>query len=95
MSEVLYSSDEERTPQRVLQLCNNTWLHHELCRDLLTNVTSSGTNTFGNYLHALSIHAPQQCELVSLKSANKENRERLFGQARRIAAATYHINLHI
>jgi len=44
VSEVLYSSDEERTPRRVLQLYNNTWLHHELCRDLLTNVTSSRTS---------------------------------------------------
>ena len=88
VSEVLYSSDEERTPRQVLQLYNNTWLHHELCRDLLTNVTSSRTNTFGIYLHALSTHAPQQYELVTLKSVNTENQERLFGQARRIAAAT-------
>ena len=88
VSEVLYSSDEERTPRQALQLYNNTWWHHELCRDLLTDVTSSRTNTFGIYLHALSSHASQQYELVSLKSVNTENQERLFGQTRRIATAT-------
>lgn len=88
VSEILYSSDEKRTPRQVLQLYNNTWLHHELCRDLLTDITSSRTNTFGIYLHALSTHASQQYELVSLKSVNTENQERLFGQARHIAAAT-------
>jgi len=57
VSEVLHSSDEERTPQRVLQLYN-TLLQHELCGDLLTKVTSSRTNTFWIYLHALCTHAP-------------------------------------
>jgi len=31
MSEVMYLSEEHRTPRRILQLSNNSWLHHELC----------------------------------------------------------------
>ena len=37
---------------------------------------------FGNYLHALTSHAPQQHEILCLKSVNTENYERFFGQAR-------------
>ncbi len=42
---------------------------------------------FGHYLHALTSHAPTQYELVSLRSLNTENQERLFGQARTKADA--------
>ena len=34
ISEILYSDEEIRTPRRVLQLYNTTWLHLELCREL-------------------------------------------------------------
>ena len=88
VSEIFYSSDEKQTPRQLLQLYNNTWLHHELCRNLLTDVTSSRTNIFGIILHSLSTHASQQYELVSLRSVNTENQKRLFGQARHIATAT-------
>jgi len=74
--------------QRVLQLYSNTWLQHELCGDLLTKATSSRTNTFSIYLHALSTHAPQEHEVVNLESVNTDNQERFFGQARCIAAAS-------
>lgn len=40
------------------------------------------------YLHALTTHAQLQYEIVSQKSINAENQERLFGQARRTAEAT-------
>ena len=45
------------------------------------------TTFFGTYLHALVAHAPQQLEIVSLRSVNTENQERLFDQARRSATA--------
>ena len=30
IAEILYSSDEKRTPKTILQLYNCTWMHHEL-----------------------------------------------------------------
>ncbi len=43
---------------------------------------------FGNYIHALVVYAPIQCEIVPLSSVNTENQERLFSQARKSALAT-------
>ncbi len=40
---------------------------------------------YGIYLHALTVHAPAQFQLMSLKSCNAEHEERLFGQAKDIA----------
>ena len=39
-------------------------------------------------VHALTVHAPAQFELMSLKSCNAEHEERLFGQAKIIATTT-------
>ena len=88
VSEILYSSYENRTRRQVLALYNNVWLHHELCRELLNPLHISQTKMFGNYLHALTSHAPQQHEILCLKSVNTENHERFFGQARRSATLT-------
>ena len=88
VSEILYSSYEHRSPHTVLELYNNAWLHHELCRELLDPLHISRTKTYGNYLHALCPHAPQQYEIVCLKSVNTENQERFFGQARCTASLT-------
>ncbi len=35
MSQILYLADSLRTPKTVLQLYNTSWLHHELCRELI------------------------------------------------------------
>ena len=40
MSEILYATDDKRSPWQILRLYNSTWLHHELCNDLLPNVKS-------------------------------------------------------
>ena len=84
ISEILYLKDSKRSPKMVLRLYNLAWLHHELVSDLLYNQTSSNTKLFGNYLHAITIHAPVQYQIVSLSSVNAENQERLFCQAKRI-----------
>ena len=34
IAEILYSSDEKRTPKTILQLYNCTWMHYELCQHL-------------------------------------------------------------
>ena len=87
VSGILYSSYGSRSQRQVLALYN-VWLHHELCSELLTPLHISRTKMFGNYLHALTSHAPQQYEILCLKSVNTENHERFFGQTRRSATLT-------
>ena len=89
ISELLYMSEEHRNLRNILRLYNLTWLHHELCSSLITRFHGGMKHTtfFGTYLHALVSHAPQQFEIVSLRSVNTENQERLFEQARRSATA--------
>ena len=90
ISQILYLPAENRTPRRILQLYNCTWLHHELCISLFTRFHAGMTKTrfFGNYLHSLVAHAPLQLEIVSQRSVNTENQERIFSQARKTATAT-------
>lgn len=87
ISELIYSTDEKRTPRRVLQLYNCTWLHHELCSELFSSFHGdlNRNKFFGSYLHSLVVHAPIQLEIISLRSVNTENQERYFNQARRAA----------
>ena len=86
ISEILYSSDEKRTPKQLLSLYNTAWLHMELCKKLLPQPHCSSRRKFyGTYLHALTKHAPLQLEIVCQKSINSENQERLFGQGRKAA----------
>ena len=67
----------------VLRLYNLTWVHFELCCELFHVAKKvSHQKMFGIYLHALTLHAPLQYEILCLKSANTENEERLFGQAK-------------
>ena len=89
ISELLYMHDSDRNTRNILQLYNCVWLHHELCSKLITTFHSgmSYNKLFGNYLHALVAHAPQQLEIISLRSVNTENQERIFEQARRSATA--------
>ena len=89
ISEILYMNDTERNTRNILRLYNCTWLHHELCKKIITRFHSGMTynKLFGSYLHALVVHAPQQLEIISLRSVNTENQERLFEQARRSATA--------
>ena len=89
ISELLYMHDADRNTRNILQLYNCVWLHHELCSKLITTFHSgmSYNKLFGAYLHALVAHAPQQLEIVSLRSVNTENQERIFEQAQRSATA--------
>lgn len=40
VSEILYATDDKRSPRQILRLYNSTWLHHELCNDLFPNPKS-------------------------------------------------------
>ena len=89
ISKLPYLEDVDRNPRNILRLYNCTWIHHELCRNLITRLHGSMTykKLFGLYLHALVVHALQQLEIISLRSVNTENQERIFKQARRSATA--------
>lgn len=86
ISEVLYLRSSERSPKRILQLYNCTWLHHTLC-SMLFQKTKEVTREvlFGTYIHHLVVHACPQYELLGLRSENAESEERLFGQAKHMA----------
>ena len=87
ISQCLYASCGKRTPKTILQLYNATWLHHELCKTLFSKPREiTYDKLFGTYLHSLVVHAPRQYEIVSLRSINTENQERIFQQTKRIAA---------
>ena len=89
ISSLLYSREEERTMQKVLRLYNRAWLHFELLREIFTQPKQiTRRKLFGAYLHAITVHAPVQFQTMSLRSCNTEHEERLFGQAKQIAAAT-------
>jgi hypothetical protein len=89
ISSILYSPDEKRSPKSVLQLYNCTWLHQKLCKVLLSSPHEvSYQKLFGSYLHALVVHAPQQYEIVCLRSVNTESQERMFQQAKKVAMNT-------
>ena len=86
ISDILYLYASSRSPKRVLELYNCTWLHHMLCREVFPTTRELTRNKFfGTYLHHLCAHAPQQYEVVPLRSINTEHEERLFGQAKQIA----------
>lgn len=86
ISQILYASEEKRTPKAVLQLYNCTWVHHELCLKLFPHPSKCTRQAlFGIYLHALIVHAPVLYEVVCLRSLNTENQERIFQQVKQIA----------
>ena len=72
ISQLLYAPECCLTPKSVLQLYNVTWLHHELCRELITHPIDKF------YFHDLVVHAPPQYQIVCLRSTNAESTERLF-----------------
>lgn len=83
ISEILYSFDKNRTPKKILMLYNITWLHHELCCDLIRNPKQQTKEHFyGTYFHDLIVHAPRQYEIVNPRSVNAESTERLFSQVK-------------
>lgn len=90
LSQILYLPEKERTPRRILQMYICSWLHHELCSKHFQRFHGdlSRNKFFGLYLHALVVHAPAQLEIISLRSVNTENQERIFSQLCKTAMAT-------
>ena len=73
ISEIMYADEVKRSQKSILRLYNSTWLHFELCSQLLSStVKISHRKMFGIYLHAITHHSPQQYEIVNLKSTKRE-----------------------
>ena len=85
MSHLLHTSDYHRTPKAILALHNLSFLHGVLCTEVFSATTSS---VFGHYFHALTMHSPILFCIVSMRSTNTEDQERMFGQAKMITKAT-------
>ena len=59
ISELLYADEDKGSPKCILILYNTTWLHFELCSELLSATTLiTHRKMFGVYLHAITHHAP-------------------------------------
>ena len=80
IQEISYSSDDERSPQRLLRMTNLIFQHvliiHIYIRDNLVSLTPR--KFFGVYLHAIMKHAGLQYRIVSGRSANTEKEEAMF-----------------
>ena len=90
IQEILYKDDNERSPRLVLRLHNSTWYHHILCREVMGFKLKEMTTRkfYGTYFHDLTSHAPLQLRLVSGKTANAEEEERMFNTVKSITSAT-------
>ena len=89
ISQLLYTHDYNRTQQTVLALHNTTFIHGLLCSQLFSNpVTMTSCKMFGRFYHSLTTHTPILFRIISMRSINTENQERIFGQAKAITKAT-------
>ena len=90
IQELLYEGDDQRFPRNVLRLHNSTWYHAILCREVLGFKLNELTTRkfYGTYFHDLTAHAPLQLRLVSGKTANAEEEERMFNTVKSITSST-------
>jgi hypothetical protein len=89
IQEVAYNSEEHRTPRSVLRCHNLTWRHAMLCRSVIGfSLKQMSTRKFyGNYYHNIA-HAPIQNRLISGRSANTEEQERVLNSINNITRMT-------
>ena len=80
IKEILYSSDDERSPQRLLRMTNLIFQYvliiHIYIRDNLVSLTPR--KCFGVYLPAIMKHAGLRYRIVSSTGANTEKKELMF-----------------
>ena len=89
ISQALYAHDEKRTPKAILALHNDTFQHFIASIQLFsTPKTMNRNKMFGRYFHSQTIHAAMMYRIISLRSLNVENQERMFGVLKSITKAT-------
>lgn len=89
ISYLCYAHDSIRTPKSVLCLYNRAFLHAYQC-SVVFAVTKciSQKRMFGRYFHSLTAHAATMFRIVSLRSLNTEQHERIFQQLKGITKGT-------
>ena len=89
ITKLCYAHEAERTPRAVLCLYNRTFFHAYQCSILFANPKStSRRRMFGRYFHSITAHAASLFRIVSLRSLNTEQYERMFQRAKGITKAT-------
>ena len=90
IQEIAYSLEAMRTPRSVLRLHNLTWQHAILCQSVMGFSLKQMTTRkfYGNYFHNITAHAPIQQRLISGRSANTEEQERVFNSINNITRTT-------
>ena len=89
MQSILYIDESKRTSKAILRLYNLAFIHAIETRRLFkTPKKLTVRKMFGQYHHALTVHAPQQFRIVPLSSTNAENEERSFNFLKTISTQT-------
>ena len=86
---LLYADESKRTCKAILRLYNLTFVHAIETRGLFKKPKKlTVRKMFGQYHHALTVHAPQQFRIVPISSTNAENEERSFNFLKTISTQT-------
>ena len=90
IQELAYNSEAQRTPRSVLRFHNLTWYHAMLCQLIIGFKLKKLTvcKFYGTYFHNITSHAPVQNRLISGRSANTEEQERVFNAITNITRTT-------
>ena len=90
IQEIAYNSEAQRTPRSILRFHNLTWYHAMLCRMVIGFRLKklSMRKFYGTYFHNITSHAPIQNRLISGRSANTEEQERIFNAITNITRTT-------
>jgi hypothetical protein len=90
IQEIAYNSEAQRTPRSVLRFHNLTWYHAMLCQTVIGFKPKKLTvrKLYGTYFHNITSHAPIQNRLISGRSANTEEQERIFNAITNITRTT-------
>ena len=91
MQLLLYQNEEDRTPRSVLRYYNISFRHALMCKLIIGYKTKAMTTRkfHGKYFHNLINHVPMQLrKIVSGRSTNVENRERVFNTFKQITKST-------
>ena len=84
-----YDHESIRTPKSVLCLHNRTFLHAHQCSIVFADPKSiSQKRMFGRFFHSLTAHAASMFRIISLRSLNTEQHERVFQQSKAITKGT-------
>ena len=89
IQETLYQNESKRTVQSILRFHNITFKHFLLMHRQFDSPKSlTARKLFGQYYHAVVIHAPLQYRIINGISSNTEKEERLFNVLKTVTKLT-------